>query len=103
MTPVWRSFGGLATLETLEAAEAFDVLFTDVVLPGGMSGRDLAQLTVERCPDMLVVYTSGYAKSTFIHGGRLDPGVELLEKRFHLVQLAQRVRAVPDRPRGRTG
>lgn len=62
--------------------EQFDLLFTDVVLPGGMNGAILARKARERQPQLAVVYTSGYTENAIIHQGRLDPGVDLLSKPY---------------------
>lgn len=73
-----------------------DLLFTDVVLPGGMSGADLAREVHVRCPALKILFTTGYARNAIIHHGRLDPGVELLTKPFTYAELAAKVRAMLD-------
>jgi CheY-like chemotaxis protein len=79
-------------LALVERGEPFDLLFTDVVLPGGMSGRELAEAIEKRRPGTRVLYTSGYTDNAIMHHGRLDPGVKLLGKPYRLPQLAQMVR-----------
>ena len=76
-----------------------DLLFSDVVLPGGMNGAALAARAMMLCPSLKVLYTTGYAREALVHGGRLDPGVELLGKPFTHDELAHRVREVLDKPR----
>ncbi|NWK94160.1 hybrid sensor histidine kinase/response regulator [Sphingobium lactosutens] len=78
------------------ASEPIDLLFTDVVLPGGMSGADLAREVHVRYPALRILFTTGYARNAIIHHGRLDPGVELLTKPFTYADLAAKVRAMLD-------
>ena len=78
------------------ASEPVDLLFTDVVLPGGMSGADLAREVHARHPALRILFTTGYARNAIIHHGRLDPGVELLTKPFTYADLAAKVRAMLD-------
>ena len=73
-----------------------DLLFTDVVLPGGMNGQQLAQRAVEKHPGLRVLFASGYARDVIVHHGRLDPGVQLIAKPFVQSELALRIRAVLD-------
>ncbi len=87
---------GAEGLALLEANPEVQLLFTDVVLPDGMSGVELAVAAQERRPGLKVLFTSGYTENAIIHHGRLDAGVELLEKPFTLKQLARRVREVLD-------
>jgi signal transduction histidine kinase len=88
---------GRAALSVLEKVDGFDLLFTDVGLPKGMSGRELAGQAQERWPGIKVLYTTGYARNSIIHHGRLDPGVELLLKPFTQSSLAAKVRRVLDK------
>jgi CheY-like chemotaxis protein len=73
-----------------------DLLFTDVGLPDGMSGRELAHEAQRRWPRLKVLYTTGYARNSIIHHGRLDTGVELIVKPFTHSSLAAKVRRVLD-------
>jgi CheY-like chemotaxis protein len=65
-----------------------------IVLPGGMSGVDIAALAVEAHPDLEVLYVSGYSKDEIVHRGRIDPRVRLLQKPFTKSELARHVREV---------
>jgi CheY-like chemotaxis protein len=72
-------------------------LFTDVVLPGGMTGADISREAKARHPGLRVLFATGYARNAIIHHGRLDPGVELLTKPFTYAELATKVREMLDR------
>jgi FixJ family two-component response regulator len=69
-----------------------DLLLTDVVLPGGANGRQVAQALVERFPDLRVVFMSGYTANAVVHGGRLDEDIAFLEKPFNPETLLRKVR-----------
>ncbi|TCK32684.1 PAS domain S-box-containing protein [Paraburkholderia sp. BL8N3] len=71
-----------------------DLLFTDVVMPGALRSPEMARRAVEILPGLKVLYTSGYTQNAIVHGGRLDPGVELLSKPYSRQQLAFKVRQV---------
>jgi len=86
--------GGHQALELLEQGMDCDLLFTDVVMPGGMGGRELADAATRLRPGLKVLYTSGYTENAIVHQGRLDPGVNLLSKPYRRDQLARRVRQV---------
>jgi DNA-binding response OmpR family regulator len=66
-----------------------------VILPG-KTGRALADIAKSRWPQLLVLYTTGYARYAIVHHGRLDAGVQLISKPFTFEQLATRVREVLD-------
>jgi signal transduction histidine kinase len=83
---------GPSALRILRAEPAVRLLFTDVGLPGGMNGRQLADSARQLRPDLSVLFTTGYARNAIIHHGRLDPGVELIVKPFSAPDLAARVR-----------
>jgi PAS domain S-box-containing protein len=86
-----------SALQGLEEEPAVDLLFTDVALPNGVNGRQLADEAVRMRPAIRVLYTTGYARNAIVHHGRLDPGVELLPKPYTQPDLARRVREVLDR------
>ncbi len=70
------------------------LLFTDVVLPGGTNGRKLAEEVLRIRPGLKVLFTSGYTPNAIIHGGILDPDVELLSKPFTADALAEKLRSI---------
>jgi CheY-like chemotaxis protein len=69
-----------------------DLLFTDVVMPGGMTGRQLADAARSHRPGLPVVFASGYSENAIVHHGRLDPGVLLLSKPYRRSELAAKLR-----------
>jgi CheY-like chemotaxis protein len=81
-----------AAMAHVESGRPFDLLFTDVIMPGGMTGRQLADAVAKLRPGMKVLYTSGYTDNAIVHHGRLDEGVLLLTKPYRKSQLAQMVR-----------
>jgi signal transduction histidine kinase len=88
---------GPAALRLLERGDQrVDLLFTDVVLPSGMTGAVLAEHARKLRPDLKVLFTTGYARNAIVHQGRLDPGVALITKPFSYGDLAARVRDMLD-------
>jgi PAS domain S-box-containing protein len=88
---------GPATLAAIDVEPGrIDLLFTDVVLPGGMTGAVLASEAQARRPGLKVLFTTGYARNAIVHHGRLDPGVQLLPKPFTYADLAAKVRDLLD-------
>jgi two-component system NtrC family sensor kinase len=85
---------GASALRLLETESSIKMLFTDVVLPGGMNGRELADEARRRRPDLKVLYATGYTRNAIIHQGRLDAEVELLTKPFTAEALARKIRQV---------
>jgi PAS domain S-box-containing protein len=99
-----------AALTIADSGADFDLLFTDVIMPGGMNGRQLAEEMAKRRSPLKLLFTSGYTENAIIHHGRLDPGVHLLAKPYRKADLARMVRraldesanlpsAAPDRPK----
>ncbi|PRX32179.1 PAS domain S-box-containing protein [Paraburkholderia sp. BL18I3N2] len=94
---------GYAVLKANDAEQALavvasgvhvDLLFTDVVMPGALRSPEMARRAVQMLPGLKVLFTSGYTQNAIVHGGRLDPGVELLSKPYSRQQLAVKVRQV---------
>jgi len=82
----------VVALALIDRGAPFDLLFTDVIMPGGMNGRQLADAVAKRRPGVKVLFTSGYTENAIIHHGRLDPGVALLAKPYRKRDLAQAIR-----------
>lgn len=87
---------GPEALEVLNGEQPIDLLFTDVVMPGGMSGKDLAEAALKLRPDLKVLFTSGYTENSIVHDGRLDRGVKLLSKPYGRERLANILRELLD-------
>ena len=87
---------GAAALKILDDHPDIDLLLTDVVMPGGMGGPDLARNARERRPDLKVLFTSGYAEHAIAHGGVLGEGVEILGKPYQTDEMMLKVRRVLD-------
>ena len=87
---------GVSALRLLELEPDISMLFTDVVLPGGMNGRQLADEVRRRRPTLKVLYATGYTRNAIIHQGRLDAEVELLTKPFTAEALSLKVRQILD-------
>jgi PAS domain S-box-containing protein len=81
-----------AALAILESDAKFDLLFTDVIMPGSMNGRQLADEISKYRPELKVLYTSGYTEDAVIHHGKLDEGVLLLAKPYRKSDLARMIR-----------
>jgi CheY-like chemotaxis protein len=95
----YRTFSATNAAEALALIDSdtpIDLLFTDVVMPGGMNGRELADEARKRRPELKVLFTSGYTENAIVHHGRLDPGVLLLAKPYRKPQLAQMIRVALD-------
>jgi signal transduction histidine kinase len=93
---------GYATLAAVNAAEALvvidspteiDLLFTDMIMPGSMNGRQLADKALQRRSSLKILFTSGYSNEAIIHHGHLDTGVLLLAKPYRKSDLARMIRA----------
>jgi signal transduction histidine kinase len=87
---------GLDALSILEAPNQIDLLFTDVVMPGGMNGRQLADEALLRRPSLKILFATGYTRNAIVHHGRLDPGVQMIGKPYSMETLASKVRIILD-------
>jgi CheY-like chemotaxis protein len=91
-------FAASSGAEALELARGhkFDLLFTDVVLPDGKSGRDVANALAETTSDFVVLFTTGYTRNAIVHHGRLDADVNLIQKPYTQRELAVKIRRILD-------
>ncbi len=78
-------------LHILESLSRIDLLLTDVGLPGGMNGRQLADAARERRPGLKILFLTGYAESVAARDGRMEPGMEIMSKPFALDKLAAKI------------
>jgi PAS domain S-box-containing protein len=83
-----------SALVIVDSGIPIDLIFTDVMMPGTLRSPDLARKAKERLPGVAVLFTSGYTQNAIVHGGRLDPGVELLAKPYTREALARKIRHV---------
>ncbi len=81
-------------LRILEKQPDIALLFTDVGLPGGMNGRQLAGLAVGRRPELKVLYMTGYTANAIVHHGVIDAGVNFLGKPFSVSALAAKIKGM---------
>jgi CheY-like chemotaxis protein len=80
----------------LQEEHKVNLLLTDVVMPG-INGRELGRRARQMRPDLKILYMTGYSRNAVVHQGRLDDGVDLLEKPVTQAKLALRVREILDR------
>jgi PAS domain S-box-containing protein len=83
-------------LQIIDATPSIDLLFTDVIMPGIMNGRQLVDEARKRRPQLKTLYTSGYTENAIVHHGRLDSGVLLLAKPYRKSELARMLRLALD-------
>jgi CheY-like chemotaxis protein len=81
-------------LKVVESHRAIDLLFTDVVMPGPVTTRQLVERTRALAPRTKVLFTTGHAEDTIVHHGQLDIGVQLLSKPYRGAELAARIRSL---------
>ncbi len=81
-----------AGLAIIESGAKVDLLFTDVVMPGELQSREMADQAKVLLPDIAVLFTSGYTENSIVHAGRLDDGIDLLSKPYSREALARRLR-----------
>jgi signal transduction histidine kinase/ActR/RegA family two-component response regulator len=86
---------GADALKALADQPRISMLFTDIVMPE-MNGRQLADAALRICPDLKILFTTGYTRNAVVHNGVLDAGVAFLPKPFGVAQLAIKVREVLD-------
>jgi signal transduction histidine kinase/DNA-binding response OmpR family regulator len=87
---------GRSGIRLIQQHPEIKMLFTDVGLPGGMNGRELADEVRRLRPDLKVLFTTAYARNAIVHDGRLDAGVQLITKPFTFEALAVKLRDVLD-------
>ena len=81
-------------LRVLQSDVRIDLLITDVGLPGGLNGRQMADAARDKRPELKVLFITGYAENAVIGSGRLHPGMHVLAKPFAMDQLASRIKSI---------
>ena len=88
------AINAVEALNVIQEHKEIEVLFTDVVMPGGMNGHELASEACRYNPNLKILYCSGYAENAILHHGLLEKDVELLNKPYSRLELARRIREV---------
>lgn len=87
---------GEEALEILRSSEEIDLLFTDIMMPGGMDGKDLAKAARQVRPDLPVLFATGYAESAILREGDIKTSANLVTKPYRRTDLAAKIRHVLD-------
>jgi DNA-binding response OmpR family regulator len=85
---------GTLGLSILQSGARIDLLITDVGLPGGLNGRQIADAARTLRPELKVLFITGYAQNAAVGGEDLDPGMQVMTKPFGMDALAARIRAM---------
>jgi CheY-like chemotaxis protein len=85
---------GAAGLKVLQSDTRIDLVITDVGLPGGINGRQMADAARQSRPDLKVLFITGYAENAAVSNGHLEPGMHVLTKPFAMDKLAARIKTV---------
>ena len=88
---------GASALRIVNDGTHIDLMFTDIVLPGGMNGRQLSYEVLKARPGLAILFTTGYTPNAIIHHGRLDPDVQLLSKPYTQDDLSRKIRHILER------
>lgn len=91
---VTTATSGPEALKILTTHNDIDLLLTDIIMPGGMNGRELAEQARAIYPLIKVLFTSGYTEDVIVHHGRLDLGIDLLSKPYSRLELSTKLRQV---------
>jgi PAS domain S-box-containing protein len=85
---------GASALKFLQSTRRIDLLITDVGLPGGMNGRQLADAALVARPELKILFITGYAETAVIGGGNLQPNMHIITKPFALETLGRRIKEI---------
>jgi CheY-like chemotaxis protein len=81
-------------LKVLDSDAEIDLVITDVGLPGGMNGKQMADIARTKRPGLKVLFITGYAENAAVANGHLEPGMQVMSKPFAMDQLAARIRSI---------
>lgn len=82
---------GSSALELISQDDTIDLLFTDIIMPGGMNGRELADQALLIRPELKILFTSGYTEHAVLQQGRLEPGIQMLSKPYRRQDLVEKL------------
>ncbi len=91
---VLEAENGRSALPLLERNRPVDILLSDVIMPGGMNGVDLAKAARKRRPDLKVLFVSGYDRTAIAQATKYDDSLRLLNKPFSLTDLSRELQAL---------
>ena len=89
-----EAIDGAGGMKIIQSDVRLDLLITDVGLPGGMNGRQVADAAREARPDLKVLFITGYAENAVVGNGHLDPGMSVLTKPFAMEALGNKIREI---------
>jgi len=82
---------GPSALKVIAKEKTLDLLITDVGLPGGMNGRQVADAARTKFPRLKILFVTGYAENAVIGNGHLEPGMHIMTKPFPIEELGRRI------------
>lgn len=85
-------------MRVIDSGQPIDLLVTDVGLPGGMNGRQIADAALTRLPSLKVLFITGYAEQAVMGSGQLAKNMAIMTKPFAMDALADRIREIADQP-----
>ncbi len=89
---VFEAENAAAAVEVIDSGAKIDLVFSDVMMPGKMTSLELSKVVRTKLPAAQILFTSGYAEGVLTHDGRLDAGVNLLQKPYNADVLSARIR-----------
>jgi PAS domain S-box-containing protein len=94
---VIEAVDGPSGLKLLQSDVRIDLLITDVGLPGGLNGRQVADAARITRPELKILFVTGYAENAAVGNGHLDPGMQVITKPFGVIALSNKVTEMLDR------
>ncbi|WP_409523063.1 ATP-binding protein [Nitrincola sp. MINF-07-Sa-05] len=87
---------GAVALDLIRQDDTIDILFTDIIMPGGMNGRELADQALQIRPELKILFTSGYTEHAILHQGWFEPGIQMLSKPYRRQDLVDKLTTLMD-------